>query len=202
MDRGYIRITKAGATEAEQRDKLIAAGVESDHLYIDDTRKPVRGGAADLNNRMHIVNDIRPGSRVVVTDLDRIGVSEKDIIEVVSSIMAKGAGVLDLATGDIFENLDAGQIMTGLVEKAAKAESRQKRGRMGKAREVLKSRKIKPGPPPKLEGAAKLAAREDYDDVTKPIRAVAKAHGISPSTLRRLFGERGTPRGRRRKQEA
>lgn len=196
MDRGYIRISKAGETEAEQRDKLIAAGVSSDHLYIDDTRKPVKGGAHDLKDRVHIVKDIRPGSRVIVTNLDRLGISSKDILATLGAIMAKGAAVHDVSSGKTYEGVAAGEA----VADAAAAEARQKRTRIDKARAVLKTRKFKPGPPPKLKGAAKLAAQQVYDDLTKPIREVAKEVGVSPSTLRRMFGERGTPRGRRPKQ--
>lgn len=196
MDRGYMRVTKAGATEAEQRSKLIEAGVEPHHLYLDDNSKPVKGGASDLKERALIIEAIRPGSRVVVTNIDRLGVSSKDILAALGAIMAKGAAVHDLSSSKTYEGVTAGEAMAD----AAAAESRQKRTRIDKAREVLKSRKIRPGPPPKLEGAAKLAARQDYDDVTQPIRAVAKKHGVSPSTLRRMFGERGTPRGRRAKQ--
>lgn len=195
MDRGYMRITKAGETEAEQREKLIAVGVMPDHLYMDDNRKPVKGGAHDLKDRDTIIKDIRPGSRVIVTNLDRLGVSSKDIMAALGAIMAKGAAVYDLSSGKTYEGVAAGEA----VADAAAAESRQKRTRIDKARGVLKTRKIKPGPPPKLQGAEKTKAQQLYDDVTIPIRAVAKEVGVSPSTLRRLFGERGTPRGRRRK---
>ena len=195
MDRGYMRITKAGETEAEQRSKLIGAGVEPHHLYLDDNSKPVKGGASDLKERALIIDAIRAGSRVVVTNIDRLGVSSKDILAALGAIMAKGAAVHDLSSGKTYEGVTAGEAMAD----AAAAESRQKRTRIDKARAVLKTRKIKPGPQPKLQGAEKAKARLLYTDVTIPIRTVAKEVGVSPSTLRRMFGERDTPPGRRRK---
>jgi DNA invertase Pin-like site-specific DNA recombinase len=197
MDRGYMRITKAGETEAEQREKLVAAGVEPDHLYIDDNRKPVKGGAHDLKDRDTIIRDIRPGSRVIVTNLDRLGVSSKDIMAALGAIMAKGAAVYDLSSSKTYEGVAAGEA----VADAAAAEARQKRVRVEKAREVLKTRKVKRGPKPKLDGAAKERARDLYNDLGKPIRQVSEEVGVSPTQLRRLFGERGTPPGRRKREQ-
>lgn len=198
MDRGYIRVTKTGPTEAEQQEKLLAAGIAPEHVYVDDTTKSSYSGIDDLKARAAAIEDVRAGGRVVVTDMDRLGASMQDIIVTVGAISLKGAAVLDLSTGDTFEGADVGR----LVKVAIEAEARQKRTRMNKARTVLLGREVRRGPKPRLDGAAKLRAREDFDDVTQPIRAVAEKHGISPTQLRRMFGERGTPRGRRPKQEA
>lgn len=197
MDRGYIRLTKTGPTEAEQQSKLLAAGVASEHVYVDDTTKPSYSGPDDLKARANIVQDIRTGSRIIVTSGDRFGVSMQDILVALGAITLKGAAVHDLSTGETFDGSDLGKA----VQWAIKAEANQKRGRMSKARAVLVGRKVKRGPKPRLDGAAKLKAREDFDNVDMPLRAVAEKHGISPTQLRRLFGERGTPRGRRPKQD-
>jgi len=195
MDRGYIRITKAGPSGAAQRAAILAAGVDVDHLYIDDVRTLTMGGAADLVERTKLLRDVAAGSRVVVFDLERIGVSTSDILTVVGAVMVKGAVVLDLASGKTYEGIEAGQLHLD----AAAAERRQKQGRMDKARKALAERKIKPGPEPKLTGVKRIEAEADYRDVTQSVRAVARKHEVSTATLRRAFGDRDMPPGRRKK---
>lgn len=189
-------MTKAGPAEAEQRTALVGAGVDPRHLYVDDVRIPARGGAADLGERDQVEADIQPGSAVVVTDLERIGVSAADIVAVVSRLMARGAMVRVLASGKLYLGVDAGQLHLD----AADAERRQKGLRAAKAREVKSARGVRTGPPPKLEGAARDAAEVDYRDLEQPVRSVAQKHGVSPKTLQRLFGLRDKPAGRPKKQ--
>lgn len=196
MDRGYIRITRTGPTEAEQRDLLLQAGVAPEHLYVDDTTLPSHKGVESLKARASLIHDIRAGSRMVVSSLNRLGPSMQDILLAIAAITAKGCAVHVVTSGKTYEDVLIGQTAIDAMD----AEAEQKRGRLGKARAVLAGRKVKRGPKPKLVGAAKDAARIDYDDVDQTIRAVAKKHGVSPTQLRRLFGERGIPRGRRPKQ--
>ena len=191
MNRGYIRITKNGPTEADQSEKLLASGVAPEHLYIDDATKPSYTGPDDLKARDNIVRDIRPGSRIVVTSGDRFGVSMQDIVVVLGSVVDKGAAVHDLSTGETLDGSD----YPAAVRWAIKAEAGQKRGNMSKARQKLLGRKVKRGPKPKLSGAAKDRARELYADLSKSIRDVAEETGFSPTHLRRVFGDRENPNG-------
>lgn len=191
MNRGYIRITKNGPTEAEQSEKLLAAGVAPEHLYIDDATKPSYTGPDSLKARDNIVRDIRSGSRIVVTSGDRFGVSMQDVVVVLGLIVDKGAAVHDLSTGETLDGSD----YTAAVRWAIKAEAGQKRTNMSKARDKLLGRKVKRGPKPKLVGAAKDRARALYGDLSKSIREVSEETGISPTQLRRIFKDRENPVG-------
>lgn len=182
--------------ESEQRERLIAFGVAPEHLYVDDTTKPSYRGVDDLKSRCAIIADIRPGSRVVVTSLDRLGGSALDTMAAMGDITAKGAAVHVIGSGKTYEGVGFG----GWVQDAMDSDANQKRRRMVNARTALAGRKVKRGPKPKLTGAAKERARELYNDLDKPIRQVAEEVGISPTQLRRLFKERGTPPGRRKKE--
>lgn len=195
MDRGYIRITEAGPTEAAQRAALVAAGVDPHYIYVDDVRKPHAGGAADLINRARIEADIRPGSAVIATDLERVGISAVDIVGFVGRVMAKGSAVRVLSSGKVYIGVEAGHLHLD----AAEAERVQKSARAAKARAAKVGRSIRTGPAPKLAGEARAAAEADYRDLTQSVRAVAEKHGVSPKTLQRLFGLRDAPAGRRRK---
>lgn len=146
---------------------------------------------------LKMIEDAYDGVEYAVDGLEFFGEKKMDILRNMALITIRGASIKNLFNGRVY----SGRMLGEAVLDSLAADARLKRDRIDKAREVLKSRKVKTGPSPKLEGPAKIAARQDYDDVSQPIRAVAKKHGVSPSTLRRMFGERGTPRGRRRKQE-
>jgi DNA invertase Pin-like site-specific DNA recombinase len=196
MDRGYVRITWE-SSEDEQRSALMTSGVAQEHIYVDNTTKSSYNGADDLEARRSVINDVRSGSRVVVTHLEHLGVSVADILQVMGDIAAKGAGIHDLSTGKTYE----GAILADAANDIINSQTEKKRRLMSNARKVGKKRKYKTGPKPKMVGAAKERARELYADLSKPIRQVAEETGFSATHLRRTFGNRETPRGRRSKQE-
>jgi DNA invertase Pin-like site-specific DNA recombinase len=174
---------------------LLHAGVEPEHLYVDDTTVSSHKGVESLKARAALVNDIRPGSRMIVTDMDRLGASMQDILLTIAAVTAKGAAVHDLSLGETFGESAIGRATVVAIE----AEARQKRGRMSKARATLSGRKVRRGPKPKMVGATKEKARELYADLSISIRQVAEETGFSPTHLRRTFGNRETPTGRRPK---
>lgn len=194
MDRGYIRITWE-FSEDEQRSVLLAAGVAPEHIYVDDTTKSSYKSAADLQARSSVVHDIRSGSRVVVVELQHLGVSIADLLKVIGEITAKGAGVYDVSADKIYE----GAAVAELAHAISQSQTQKKRRLMSKARKVGRKRKFKTGPKPKLIGAAKERAREVYADLSKPIRQVAEETGFSATHLRRTFGNREVPTGRKPK---
>lgn len=196
MDRGYIRITRTGPTEAEQRNLLLQAGVAPEHLYVDDTTLPSHKGVESLKARALLIRDIRAGSRMVVSSLNRLGPSMQDILLAIASITAKGCAVYSVTSAKTYADALIGEAAID----AMNAEAEQKRGRLGKARAALAGRKVKRGPKSKLVGATKDRAQELYNDLSKTIRQVAEETGFSPTHLRRTFGERGISTGRRKKE--
>jgi DNA invertase Pin-like site-specific DNA recombinase len=195
MNRGYIRVTKAGPSEADQRESLAASGVDPAHLYVDDSRDEPPYRAVKLKERERIIREIEPGSRIVVVDLERIGVSIPDIIVTVRTIMEKGVSVLDLSNDRLYEGVREGDLLLDAVA----AEKRRKSLRLEKARAVLVARGTRTGPSPKLQGEARAAAKRDYFDPSKTVRQVAVDHGVGATTLHRMFGDRNVPPGRRPK---
>ena len=57
MKHGYVRLSKLGAKDADQRAVLAAAGVESDRVHTDDQiGKPPNGGPAALHARAEAIH--------------------------------------------------------------------------------------------------------------------------------------------------
>lgn len=200
-DRGYIRETRNGPDLAVQEAAVRGAGVgRADWIYADrlpPKRQHRAAGADTLAERAAIVRDIREG-RIIVQSLDRLGVSAIDIVRTISTVAAKGCGVVAVDTGRVY---DASTPAHVILDDAASAEAVLKRERIRKAAAVKAERGVKGGRksndlPPDVE----LDARRDWlENVGMSRSEVAKKYGRSMSWFDRRYGERGMmdKRGRR-----
>ncbi len=202
-DRGYIRETRSGPTMDAQEAAVRAAGViRADWIYADrlPPKRQHRAVASEaLGERTLIVRQIHEGGRIVVPSLDRLGISAIDIVRTISTVAAKGCGVLAVDTGKVY---DASTPANVILDDAAEAEAALKRERIRKAAAVKAARGVKGGPkmkdlPPEVEPQA----RQDWLENVAMSRAdVAKKYGRSTSWFDRRYGERGmmSKRGRRK----
>lgn len=208
VNRGYARQTRNGIPIAHQLDALRAAGVEVDGkyapVYVDrlpDRRahRTVTGDA--LPNRAAVLADLRPGARLVVAGLDRLGVSAGDIRAVIDTLIDRGCSVHDAVAGATF---DAETPRADLSAATLAAEALLKAERVRKARSV-RAERLAAG----LKAAAggnkawnpTPEAEQDWRDLSLTQAQVAERHGVAPITLRRKFGARDAPRGRRPKKQ-
>lgn len=210
QDRGYVRQTRNGPSVALQIDALRSAGVavDGEHapVYIDqlaDKRTHARSsGGEGLTQRAAAIHDLRPGARLVVSSLDRLGVSGIDITAAIRKVTAKGCAVLASATGREYTiPPDVGAVL----DDAAAAEAVLKAERVSKARAVRADR-IAAGNKAAVGGQRAWSPTADEEAVALSYwnnfemtqTQIAKAVGVSAITLRRRFGERGAPRGRKK----
>ena len=93
---GYMRVSKADGSQTVdlQRDALLAAGVDADHLYDDHAsgRRDDRPGLAAC------LKALRDGDTLVVWKLDRLGRNLHHLINTVHDLTARGVG-LKVLTG-------------------------------------------------------------------------------------------------------
>lgn len=198
-------------TIAEQERALSAAGVVvvDDHavVYVDRLhaagRKAKRLEAGDLVQREECIADVRSGSRIVVASLDRIGLSPDDISDAVSRVLRKGAAVYDVTAGVELGPKSSAPDVLAAVAAAAKLLKGQ---RVGPARAELDKRRqtgFKTGPVPLIhqlppEQQAELK-RDWLERLDLSQAELKKKWGLSPNTMRKEFGDRGAPRGRKPK---
>lgn len=93
---GYMRVSKADGSQATdlQRDALIAAGVDSAHLYEDQAS----GKREDRPGLAACLKALRSGDTLVVWKLDRLGRDLRHLINTVHGMTARGVG-LKVLTG-------------------------------------------------------------------------------------------------------
>ena len=74
---GYARVSSRGQNIEPQIDALTRAGVKLDHMYQEKVSGTSRSGRAELEALLH--RGIRKGDKLVVTRLDRLARSLRDM---------------------------------------------------------------------------------------------------------------------------
>lgn len=136
---GYARVSTAGQDLAAQTDQLTNAGVDDGSIYAEH----VTGTRADRPELRSAIKALRPGDTFVVTKLDRLARSLKDLLTLIEEIEARGA-TLHVIDQAIDTGTAAGRMMVAMIGAVAEFEaalasertkaglaSRTARGRMG-----------------------------------------------------------------------
>jgi plasmid stability protein len=98
MDVAYIRATKSGPREAEQRAAAVAAGVDPanpDAWYVEPA--PKRGRPATFEERALAIRALRDGDRLVIHSAPRLGATEAEIRDILEQA-AKPLGRVKLGS--------------------------------------------------------------------------------------------------------
>ena len=121
---GYMRVSKADGSQTVelQRDALLAAGIDAEHLYDDHAsgRRDDRPGLASC------LKALRDGDTLVVWKLDRLGRNLHHLVNTVHDLTARGVG-LKVLTGQgaaIDTTTPAGKLVFGIFAALAGVRTR------------------------------------------------------------------------------
>ena len=94
---GYMRVSSGSDRQTTdlQRDALIAAGVDSRHLFEDHAS----GTKDDRSGLSEALAFVRPGDVLVVWELDRLGRSLSHLLSIVNSLKEKPVAFRSLTEG-------------------------------------------------------------------------------------------------------
>jgi len=87
---GYGRVSTAEQSVEVQRDALSALGVAPDKIYLD---RGVSGRRRIRPALERALGELRDGDELVVTKLDRLGRSLRDLLDIADEIRTKGAAL-------------------------------------------------------------------------------------------------------------
>jgi DNA invertase Pin-like site-specific DNA recombinase len=87
---GYMRVSKADGSQATdlQRDALLAAGIDPQHLYED----AASGKRDDRPGLLACLKALRSGDTLIVYKLDRLGRDLRHLVNLVHDLTARGIG--------------------------------------------------------------------------------------------------------------
>jgi DNA invertase Pin-like site-specific DNA recombinase len=179
---GYARVSTDGQSVAAQVAVLRKHGAAKVFREVASGAKTDR---AQLRRLLEDADDV-----LMVTGLDRLARSTRDLLNTLAVITGKEAGFRSL--GDTWADTTTphGRLMLTVLGGLAEFERDLIRARTSEGRERAKARGVKLGRKPKLTEHQKREAirRRDHGDETT--REIARSYNVSHSTISRLSQQR------------
>ena len=180
---GYARVSTRDQDLAAQDAELMAAGCAK--VF----REKISGAKTDRPELVKAIGQLKPGDVLVVTRLDRLARSTRDLLNVIAAVAERGAGFKSLKDAWADTTSAHGRLMLTVLGGLAEFERELIRARTGEGRKRAKERGVRFGRPRKMtphqrqEALQRLAAGETQADV-------ARTYNVDATTIGRLLGDR------------
>jgi DNA invertase Pin-like site-specific DNA recombinase len=177
---GYARVSTDGQSLDSQNTTLTAAGAA--RIY----RETASGAKAERRELTRALKSIRAGDTLLVTRLDRLARSTRDLLNILDAVAQAGAGFRSLA--DIWADTTTphGRLMLTVLGGLAEFERELIRSRTGEGRARAKTRGVHMGRPPKLTAHQRREALNALADASTSQADLARRFNVSQATISRL----------------
>jgi len=176
---GYARVSTRDQNLAAQDAELMAAGCAK--VF----KEKVSGAKTDRPELAKVIRRLEPGDVLMVTRLDRLARSTRDLLNVIAAVSERGAGFKSLKDTWADTTTAHGRLMLTVLGGLAEFERELIRSRTGEGRKRAKDRGVKFGRPRKMtphqrqEAIQRVAAGETMADV-------ARTYNVDATTIGRL----------------
>jgi DNA invertase Pin-like site-specific DNA recombinase len=176
---GYARVSTNGQDLGSQEAELSAAGCSK--VF----KEKVSGAKTDRAELAKVIRKIGSGDVLVVTRLDRLARSTRDLLNVIAALTERSAGFKSLKDTWADTTSPHGRLMLTVLGGLAEFERELIRARTGEGRKRAKASGVKFGRPAALtpdqrqEATQRLAQGEAQADV-------ARNFNVSQATISRL----------------
>jgi len=179
----YARVSTIDQNLDRQIDALTEAGAEK--IFTEK----VTGRKRDRPELMKLMEQLRDGDIVIISELTRLSRSTKDLFTLVEQIQAKGANIKSLKETWLDTTTPHGKLMFTIFAGLSQFEAdlTAQRTREGLAAARARGRF---GGRPKTNDKTTTTALKMYDSGQFTVDEVCKNSGIGKTTLYRLLGER------------
>jgi DNA invertase Pin-like site-specific DNA recombinase len=178
---GYARVSTDGQSLASQDAELHAAGCAK--VYAEK----ISGARSDRPELARALKRLNPGDVLIVTRLDRLARSTRDLLNILDDIAKRGTGFKSLHDAWADTTSAHGRLMVTILAGLAEFERELILARTSDGRSRAKARGVRFGRPPTLtshqrrEVLQRLAQGEVQADV-------ARSFNVSQATISRLAG--------------
>ena len=177
---GYARVSTDGQTLDAQVTALKAAGAA--RVF----RETASGAKTDRRELARSLKSLGKGDTLLVTRLDRLARSTRDLLNTLATITGKGAGFRSLNDAWADTTTAHGRLMVTVLGGLAEFEGELIRARTGEGRKRAKERGVHMGRPPKLTTHQKRDALKALTDGTVSQADLARRFNVSQATISRL----------------
>jgi DNA invertase Pin-like site-specific DNA recombinase len=179
---GYGRVSTDGQSLASQDAELKAAGCAK--VYAEK----ISGARSDRPELAKVLKRLESGDVLMVTRLDRLARSTRDLLNILDDIAKRGAGFKSLHDAWADTTSAHGRLMVTILAGLAEFERELILARTGEGRKRAKARGVRFGRPSALtahqrqEAMQRLAQGEAQADV-------ARTFNVSQATISRMVGD-------------
>ena len=176
---GYARVSTDGQTLEAQLDALRQAGA------VKVFQEKASGARADRPQLAKLLASLNTGDVVLVTRLDCLARSTRDLLNALDTIAQAEAGFRSLADTWADTTTAHGRLMLTILGGLAEFERELIKARTAEGRSRAKARGVRLGRPPTLSPHQR---REALERLAKgeAVREVARSYAVSHSTISRL----------------
>jgi DNA invertase Pin-like site-specific DNA recombinase len=176
---GYGRVSTGSQTLAAQDAALAAAGCAK--VYSEK----VSGARSDRAELAKLLKRLEPGDVLIVTRLDRLARSTRDLLNILDTIGKAGAGFKSLHDTWADTTTPHGRLMLTILGGLAEFERELIRSRTSEGRERAKARGVHLGRPYSMTAYQREEAIKRRD-AGETVTEIARSYGVSHSTISRL----------------
>jgi len=180
MKYGYARVSTDGQSLDAQVKQLRAAGAEK--VF----RETASGARTDRAQLRRALDHLDKSDMLMVTRLDRLARSTRDLLNTLAAITGKGAGFRSLNDAWADTTTAHGRLMLIVLGGLAEFERELIRARTGEGRERAKAKGVKMGRKPKLTDHQKREAIKRRDHGKESLAEIGRSYNVSGWTIGRL----------------
>lgn len=177
---GYARVSTDGQSVDAQVRQLTKAGCAK--VY----RETASGAKTDRLQLRRALAELGAGDVLMVTRLDRLARSTRDLLNVLASITGRKAGFRSLSDTWADTTTAHRRLMLTVLGGLAEFERELIRARTGEGRARAVARGVKLSRKPKLTPHRVKEAIKRRDAGEETTREIAQSYNVSPSTISRL----------------
>jgi DNA invertase Pin-like site-specific DNA recombinase len=176
---GYARVSTDGQTVAAQVAELHAAGAAK---VYSETASGAKGDRAALAK---VLRRLEAGDVLMVTRLDRLARSTRDLLNTLHTLAGRGVGFKSLGDSWADTTTPHGRLMLTVLGGLAEFERELIRARTGEGRKRAQARGVKFGRPPALNAHQRAEALQRLAEGAAQAD-LARSYGVSQATISRL----------------
>ncbi len=177
---GYARVSTDGQSGAVQFATLRKHGADKVVSEV------ASGAKTDRAMLRRVIDQLDAGDVLMVTRLDRLARSTRDLLNTLAEITSKQADFRSLGDAWADTTTPHGRLMLTVLGGLAEFERGLIRARTSEGRERAKARGVKLGRKPKLTDHQRREAIRRRDIGGEPVREIARSYNVSHSTISRL----------------
>jgi DNA invertase Pin-like site-specific DNA recombinase len=177
---GYARVSTDGQTLDAQEATLKRAGAQK--IFAEKES----GAKTDRAQLAKAVAALDAGDVLVVTRLDRLARSTRDLLNVLHAISSKGAGFRSIADAWADTTTAHGRLLVTMLAGIAEFERELIKARTGEGRKRAQARGVRFGRPRKLTHHQRMEALKRLD-AGETMAEIGRSYNVHETTIGRLL---------------